>query len=200
MMFYMCSSFLTFNRNLERVRLYHDYLITLQARAELPNGQQKVNIVATNIVLGHVDNSACQTNLAMMIGRVLCNVSSQLGNFNLFFELTLETAEEDLPLPGFKPIHDRGNGTNIVSHGKKDQLFVNEIAVAYGILSMVKKSPRNERAQPLLTIIDFLLAEGQLYATVVVLVHVAEGYAMLLNVGKVFLGFFRCARTKTCLY
>ena len=41
-------------------------MLTLQTCAELADGEQQVEIVAADIVLGHVDDRACKADLLLL--------------------------------------------------------------------------------------------------------------------------------------
>ena len=62
---------------------------------------------------------------------------------------------------------------------------MDEVAVTNGGLGVVEECPGLKATQPLLAVVDLLLAERQLDAVVVVLVDVAEGDAVLGDVREV---------------
>lgn len=66
----------------------------------------------------------------MVVGRVFRNIACQLGYLDLFNQIPLETTEHDLPLARLKTVHDMGDGSEIGSHCKMDQLLVHKVSVS----------------------------------------------------------------------
>jgi hypothetical protein len=58
-------------------------LASLQACAELPTGVQKVEVVAAHKVLRQADDGGLQAGLAVVVGRVLRHVTSQLRHLRV---------------------------------------------------------------------------------------------------------------------
>jgi len=65
---------------------------------------KKVNVVTAAVILCHAYNSPVERCLAMVIGRVLANVSSKLCNFDFILELLLEASIEDFALGNLESI------------------------------------------------------------------------------------------------
>ena len=64
-----------------------------------------------------------------MIGRVLSHITTKLGDFDLIFQLTLETGKENLSLAWLKTIAQTGNGTCAICYTELDKLLVHEVFV-----------------------------------------------------------------------
>ena len=108
----------------------------------------------------------------MMVGRVLCNRSSQLGNLDISFIVPLETCEHDLSLSWFEAIHHAGDGAFVVHVREENKLLVDEVRVGDGTgrLSVEERlvetilpslSPLLKPiCQPFLAGINTFLAEG----------------------------------------
>ena len=74
------------------------------------------------------------------------DVTDQLGNLDFFLDLALEATPDDFPLSGFEAISDTWDGTNVVSHGEKNQLFVDEIGERNLSQTMVQEGTRLEQS------------------------------------------------------
>lgn len=56
---------------------------SLVSRAELAVGHEEIDVIAAYERLRHVDDGHGQGHFAVVVGRVLCHVTSQLGHFDL---------------------------------------------------------------------------------------------------------------------
>lgn len=57
---------------------------------KLPNGQERVQVVSTNKVLGHSHNGGGERLFAVVVGRVLGHIAGQLRHLDLSTQLALE--------------------------------------------------------------------------------------------------------------
>lgn len=63
-------------------------------RSELTAGVQNIAIVAPDEVLSHVGDCSMQACLAVVICRLLADIPSELGDFDLFLQVLLEARKE----------------------------------------------------------------------------------------------------------
>lgn len=56
-------------------------LAALSATTELSIWREEVEVVASDEILGHVDDGGCKGLLAMMVGGMLCHVPAKLLDF-----------------------------------------------------------------------------------------------------------------------
>jgi len=73
----------------------------------------------------------------MMIGRVLCDVPTQLSDLDLTLELALEAGKQNLPLPWLETVAEARDGSGAISDRELDELLVDEILVSESLLRMV---------------------------------------------------------------
>ena len=82
--------------------------------AVLSDGQEQVDVVAAHEILGHAYDSAAQGDLAVVVGRVLCDVTTELGYLDLTLELSLETGEQYFTLAWFEAVAETGDGASAI--------------------------------------------------------------------------------------
>jgi hypothetical protein len=73
-------------------------LAALQSGTELTVGQQQIDIVGANVVLGQVDDGGHEGRLAVVVRRVLSHRTGQLRHFHLPFVVSLQASEQHLPI------------------------------------------------------------------------------------------------------
>ena len=100
----------------------------LNTSTELTVGLQEVDVVATDKVLGETNNGHVQTLLAVVIRRLLGNVTTKLRDLDFLVEVPLEASVQHLTLTRFETIGNRGDGTDVVCHGEEDKLLVDEVS------------------------------------------------------------------------
>lgn len=66
------------------------------ASSKLSAGCEQVDVVRSAVVLRHPNDGPVQRSLAVMVGTMLSNTSSELGNLDLFLELLLEARIDTL--------------------------------------------------------------------------------------------------------
>ena len=144
----------------------------------------------------------------MMIGRMFCYGSSELGNFDFFLVITLDTGKEDFALPGFEAVDQRWNRTLVVHVAEENEFLVDEIAIADILRVLLVKellwktkfsSPFaliHPSGEPLFALFDVFLAESHKNCFIITFSIVFEDNAMALHVGKVTLGLLRRRSTQ----
>ena len=90
-------------------------------------GFQKIDVVATNVVLGKTDNGGRQTLFTVMVCSLFRHVTSQLRDLDLLDDTLLETTKQDLSLTWFETIGRRWNRSNIIGHREEDELLVDKV-------------------------------------------------------------------------
>ena len=65
---------------------------------------------------------------------MLSNVTCELGDLDLILELLLEASKEYLTLRRLESVHDVGNGTDIISNRKENELPIDEFTVIHTVL------------------------------------------------------------------
>jgi hypothetical protein len=92
------------------------FLTSLISCTELSNGQQQIDIVASNKILSHGYYCLAQRNFTMVICRVLSHISTQLSHFDFTFEFPLEAREQNLTLPWLQSITKARDGASAISY------------------------------------------------------------------------------------
>lgn len=66
---------------------------THNAGSKLTGWNQEGDVVASNVILCHMNNGVLKRRFSVVIGAVFAHVSRQLTDFNLLGEFSLQTAE-----------------------------------------------------------------------------------------------------------
>jgi hypothetical protein len=126
----------------------------------------------------------------VVIGAVFCNVTRELGHFDLCLELPLEASKEDLSLTGLEAIADAWDRPHAVCHREEDQLLVDEVHVPQSVDVVVhKRGHWVVCLEPLLAVVGLRLAKGESDDFLVVHVDVLEVDLVLTDGREVLLGF-----------
>ncbi len=128
---------------------------------ELTKGHQQINVIASYIGLGHFDDCSLQRHFTMMISCMLRNITRELCNLYLRFEVPLETREQNLPLPRLKSITHMRNCSLIIRDRKVNKLKIDEILISEVLNSVIHVYIGLVLLQPSLTVISFLLVEDK---------------------------------------
>ncbi|KAH9404955.1 hypothetical protein TYRP_000789 [Tyrophagus putrescentiae] len=178
-------------------------LAARQARPKLPVRLQQVDVVAAHKVLRHVDDGRLEGHLAVVVGALLAHRAGQLRHLHLLLVVALEAGEDDLSLAGLQAVHQRGNRPLVVHVAEEHQLLVDKVLVGdgAGVLPVEVQLGQAElpaafallhgAGEPLLALLNHLLAEGQLDVVVVVGAAVAKRNSVAREIGKVLLAFCR---------
>jgi len=95
-------------------------LTTHAASTKLTGGSEKIDVVGPDEGLAHTNNGTLEGDLAMMVGRVLRNITSELSYLDLSLELTLEAGEEDLSLRRLEAVHNVRNASGVICVREQD--------------------------------------------------------------------------------
>lgn len=98
-----------------------------QSSTELTIGLQQIDIVTSHKVLGQTNNRGRQTDFTVMVCRLFRDITSQLRDLDLLDDTFLETSKQDLSLTRLETVSTRGNRSDVVGHGKENELFVDEV-------------------------------------------------------------------------
>jgi len=101
-----------------------------QARAELADGQQQVDVVAAHKVLRQVDDGVHERHLAVVVGRQLGHAAGQLRHLDLAPVVAPEAGVEHLALARLEPVDHARDAALVVHVGEEHQLLVHKVLVA----------------------------------------------------------------------
>ena len=106
-------------------------LAALQARSKLPRGHEQVDVVASHKVLRQAHDGLLQARLAVVVGRVLADVTGELGHLDVAAEVALEAGKEDLSLARLQAVDGRGDGALEVGAREEDELLFFRLFVLF---------------------------------------------------------------------
>ena len=136
-------------------------LTALNASTELSLRNQPRNVVRTHEVLRHAHDGLVQRRLAVVVARVLRDVSCELRNANLLGQIPLECRIQDLALGRLESVHHIRNRTLQIVVAEVNQILVYELIILHHV------PRRNQRRvvvglEPGLAVIGTLLVERQI--------------------------------------
>ena len=172
-------------------------LAALEAGTELTGGHQEVDVVGSDEILRETDDGGNQGSLTVVVRGVLGDVTAELGHLDVRLELALEAREEHLALRGLEAVHDAGNGAQEICAGEEDKLLVDEIVVLDVVRGHVEEGAGLVVREPLLAILDALLAERHVDEVPVTVCGPREGLAVVIQGGEILLRLLSGGSTET---
>jgi len=97
----------------------------------------------------------------MVIGRVLSNVATELGNLNFILEFALKAREKNLSLARLQPIDYAWDRSHVISYRKMNKLLINKVSIVEPFLAVINEHLLVIGAKPHLASIRQLLVESQ---------------------------------------
>uniref|UniRef100_A0A182KIH2 Uncharacterized protein n=1 Tax=Anopheles christyi TaxID=43041 RepID=A0A182KIH2_9DIPT len=144
-----------------------------------------------------------------MVRRLFRHRTGQLGHLNLALVVTLEASKQHLTLTRLQPIQHARDRAHVIGVGEQYQLEIDKVLVAdllrsFRVQVALLQPDRlpmaalfHVRRQPILTLLDRLLREGEQDRIIVPGIIVAEQDPVPFHVLKVLLRFLRRGRTQT---
>ena len=96
-------------------------------RAELTVRFQEIHVVGTDEILGQTDDGRLERGFSVVISGCFAHISRELGDLDLFVQVSLETRIQDFTLARFQAIVQGSDRAKGIAIREVNQFLVNEL-------------------------------------------------------------------------